>query len=124
MKTKLLGIALFGLTLAAIVYYPQLMAKNTQIEPPIQQHITAEPKIDVLFSPRATTAALPAIFAAPASGVAPHIPTSARWRRRCRLPSRPGDSRSVPGVWPIRSSTILARARPRACGSSMPKHTR
>ena len=49
MKSKLLGIALFGLTLAAVVYYPQLMAKNIQIEPPIQQHITAEPKIDVVF---------------------------------------------------------------------------
>lgn len=49
MKTKLLGIALFGLTLAAVVYYPQLMAKNIQIDTPIQQHITARPKIDVVF---------------------------------------------------------------------------
>ena len=49
MKTKLLGIALFGLTLASIVYYPQLMAKNIQIDPPIQHHITARPKIDVVF---------------------------------------------------------------------------
>lgn len=51
MKTKLLGIALFGLTLATVVYYPQLMAKNVQIDPPINQHITADdnPKVDVVF---------------------------------------------------------------------------
>ena len=49
MKTKLLGIALFGLTLAAIVYYPQLSAKNIQVDPPINHHITANPKIDVVF---------------------------------------------------------------------------
>ena len=49
MKTKLLGIALFGLTLAAIVYYPPLSAKNTQVDPPIKHHITANPKVDVVF---------------------------------------------------------------------------
>jgi uncharacterized protein YegL len=54
MKTKLLGIALFGLalfglTLAAIVYYPQLSAKNIQVDPPINHHITANPKVDVVF---------------------------------------------------------------------------
>ncbi len=51
MKTKLLGIALFGLTLAAVIYYPQLMAKNIQTTPPINQHlITSEnPKVDVVF---------------------------------------------------------------------------
>jgi len=49
MNTKLLGIALFGLTLAAIVYYPQLSAKNIQVDPPINHHITANPKIDVVF---------------------------------------------------------------------------
>ena len=49
MKTKLLGIALFGLTLGSIVYYPQLMAKSIQVDPPIQQHVTARPKIDVVF---------------------------------------------------------------------------
>ncbi len=49
MKTKLLGIALFGLTLASVVYYPQLMAKNFQIDTPIQHHVTANPKIDVVF---------------------------------------------------------------------------
>ena len=51
MKTKLLGIALFTLTLAAIVYYPQLMAKNVPIDDPIENHITAtdSPKVDVVF---------------------------------------------------------------------------
>jgi len=49
MNTKLLGTALFGLTLALVVYYPQLMAKNIQIDPAIQQHVTAKPKIDVVF---------------------------------------------------------------------------
>ena len=49
MKTKLLGIALFALTLAAVVYYPQLSAKTIQTNPPITQHITDNPKIDVVF---------------------------------------------------------------------------
>ncbi len=51
MKTKLLGIALFTLTLAAVVYYPQLMANNIKIDPPVNNHITVEgnPKIDVVF---------------------------------------------------------------------------
>ena len=51
MKSKLMGIALFGLTLAAIVYYPQLSAKSIQIDPPIDHHITVndQPRIDVVF---------------------------------------------------------------------------
>ncbi|MGI9234207.1 MAG: vWA domain-containing protein [Woeseiaceae bacterium] len=51
MKTKLLGIALFGLTLATVVYYPQLMAKNVQTPPPIDHHLIANenPKVDVVF---------------------------------------------------------------------------
>ncbi len=51
MKTKLLGIALFGLTLASVIYYPQLMAKNIQTTPPINQHLitTENPKVDVVF---------------------------------------------------------------------------
>lgn len=51
MNTKLLGIALFGMTLAAIVYYPQLSAKTIQVDPPIGHHITAtdNPKVDVVF---------------------------------------------------------------------------
>ena len=51
MKTKLLGIALFGLTLAAVVYYPQLMAKNVQTTPPTNQHLITNEnaKVDVVF---------------------------------------------------------------------------
>ncbi len=55
MKSKILGIALFVLTLGAVVYYPQLSAKNIpanpSIIPPINHHIIASqnPKIDVVF---------------------------------------------------------------------------
>ncbi len=51
MKTRLLGIALFGLTLGAVVYYPQLAAKSIQVDPPINHHITqsANPRVDVVF---------------------------------------------------------------------------
>ncbi len=50
MKTKLLGIALFALTLGVVVYYPQLSAKNIEVNPPINHHITLNrPKIDVVF---------------------------------------------------------------------------
>lgn len=48
MKTKLIGIALFALTVAAVVYYPQLSAKPQPVNPPIA-HITDSPKIDVVF---------------------------------------------------------------------------
>ena len=49
MRTKLLGIALFALTLTAVVYYPQLSAKTIRVDPPVVQHITDNPKIDVVF---------------------------------------------------------------------------
>ncbi len=51
MKSKILGIALFVLTLGVVVYYPQLMAKNVPVNPPINHHIIAShnPKIDVVF---------------------------------------------------------------------------
>jgi len=51
MKTKLLGIALFGLTLGATMYYPQLAARNIPVDPPIDHHITKleNPRIDVVF---------------------------------------------------------------------------
>jgi len=52
MRSKLLGIALFALTLAAVVYYPQLSANTIRPNPPIPpitQHITDNPKIDVVF---------------------------------------------------------------------------
>ncbi len=52
MKTKLLGIALFGLTLAAVFYYPQLNAKHIGVDPtddpgPV---LTQSPRIDVVFA--------------------------------------------------------------------------
>lgn len=51
MKTKLLGIALFVLTLATVVYYPSLMAKNIGANLPIDQHIVRndKPRVDVVF---------------------------------------------------------------------------
>ncbi len=50
MKTKLLGIALFTLTLGVVVYYPQLLAKNIEVNPPANHHITLnKPKVDVVF---------------------------------------------------------------------------
>ena len=51
MKARLLGIALFGLTLGAVVYYPQLSAKTIPVDPQTNQHITTNnnPKVDVVF---------------------------------------------------------------------------
>ena len=51
MKIKLLGIALFGLTLGTVFYYPQIMAKNIQPVPPIGGHVIVnqKPKVDVVF---------------------------------------------------------------------------
>jgi Mg-chelatase subunit ChlD len=50
MKSKLLGLALFALTLGAVIYYPSLKAKN--IDPDPIGHIVApigKPKVDVVF---------------------------------------------------------------------------
>ena len=50
MKTKILGMALFALTLGAVIYYPSLNAKHID-SPPIE-HIVApvgNPKVDVVF---------------------------------------------------------------------------
>ncbi|MCH8931021.1 MAG: VWA domain-containing protein [Proteobacteria bacterium] len=50
MKTKLLGIALFALTLGVVVYYPQLLARNIEVNPPLNHHITLHrPRVDVVF---------------------------------------------------------------------------
>lgn len=51
MKSKILGVALFGLTLAAVVYYPQIQARNIKIDPPITQQIVSneKPVVDVVF---------------------------------------------------------------------------
>ncbi len=50
MKTKILGIALFALTLGAVAYYPTLKAKH--IDPTPIEHIVApigNPRVDVVF---------------------------------------------------------------------------
>ena len=50
MKSKILGLALFVLTLGAVIYYPSLKAKH--IDPAPIEHIVAPagiPKIDVVF---------------------------------------------------------------------------
>jgi len=51
MKIKLLGIALFGLTVATVTYYPELVAKTTQVQPIPIRHITTQqkPVVDVVF---------------------------------------------------------------------------
>ena len=50
MNSKILGIALFAITLGAIVYYPSLMAKNIDGTPPVDNHIVVQrPRIDVVF---------------------------------------------------------------------------
>ncbi len=49
MNIKLLGIALFTLTLGAIVYYPTLNAKNIDTIPPIGFTASQKPVIDVVF---------------------------------------------------------------------------
>lgn len=50
MKTKLIGIALFALTVGAVAYYPQLNAKTVQIDRPVDHHITSQrPVVDVVF---------------------------------------------------------------------------
>jgi Mg-chelatase subunit ChlD len=50
MKSKLLGLALFGMTIGAVAYYPALMATNVQ-QTNNMQHIVANqnPKVDVVF---------------------------------------------------------------------------
>lgn len=50
MKTKLLGLALFLVTVASVAYYPQLMARNIPAQPiDIPVVNSDKPKIDVVF---------------------------------------------------------------------------
>jgi Mg-chelatase subunit ChlD len=50
MKTKLLGIALFILTLGVVVYYPQLLARNIEVNQTVNHQITLnKPRVDVVF---------------------------------------------------------------------------
>lgn len=52
MRTKLLTIALFAVTIGAVVFYPQLQARHVVIDPdPVQQVNTLQqPRIDVVFA--------------------------------------------------------------------------
>ena len=45
MKTKLLAIALFTLTLGVVVYYPQLFAKPSVVKPPVNHHFPRHPAV-------------------------------------------------------------------------------
>lgn len=50
MNTKIIGTAVFALTLGAIAYYPQLQARSVNVDPQIDHHITAQqPVVDVVF---------------------------------------------------------------------------
>jgi Mg-chelatase subunit ChlD len=55
MKTKLFAIALFTVTLGAVVYYPQLSATTSVMKTPVNQHIVVskpgvnKPRLDVVF---------------------------------------------------------------------------
>jgi Mg-chelatase subunit ChlD len=50
MNSKILGIALFAITLGAVVYYPSLMAKNTDTRQPTDfQVVQQRPRVDVVF---------------------------------------------------------------------------
>jgi Mg-chelatase subunit ChlD len=49
-NSKILGIALFAVTLGAVLYYPSLMARNVDTNPPIEHQIVNQrPKVDVVF---------------------------------------------------------------------------
>lgn len=52
MKTKVLGLALFALTLGAVVFYPQLQAKPGAVDAQLTQHIVPahKPVVDVVFA--------------------------------------------------------------------------
>jgi len=50
MNSKILGIALFAITLGAVVYYPSLMAKNIDTRQPTDfQVVQQRPRVDVVF---------------------------------------------------------------------------
>ncbi len=51
MKTKLVGFALFVLTLTAVAVYPSIQSKTVPIDTgtDIGQHLTSKPIIDVVF---------------------------------------------------------------------------
>ena len=52
MRNKVLAIALFALTLGAVIYYPSLKARNIDPNPVLTAHLVApagNPKVDVVF---------------------------------------------------------------------------
>ena len=51
MKTKILGIALFAMTLGAVVYYPSIRANAITLDPGIEHRVTTNqrPVVDVVF---------------------------------------------------------------------------
>ena len=51
MKTKILGIALFAMTLGAVVYYPSIRANTITLDPGIEHRVTTNqrPVVDVVF---------------------------------------------------------------------------
>lgn len=52
MRTKLFTLALFAVTLGAVLFYPQLQARHGAVDPTVDpQHIAArQPRIDVVFA--------------------------------------------------------------------------
>ncbi len=51
MKTKILGLALFALTLGAVVYYPSIQANTITIDPGVGDQVSSnqQPVVDVVF---------------------------------------------------------------------------
>jgi Mg-chelatase subunit ChlD len=51
MKIKIAGIALFALTIGAIIYYPKLQAKNVTVDPGTTSYLATDqrPVVDVVF---------------------------------------------------------------------------
>lgn len=51
MKTKILGIALFAMTLGAVVYYPSIRANTITLDSGIEHRVTTNqrPVVDVVF---------------------------------------------------------------------------
>ena len=52
MRTRLLTLSLFVVTLGAVVFYPQIQARHGTLNPQVtDHHVTAQrPKIDVVFA--------------------------------------------------------------------------
>ena len=82
MKTKILGIALFALTLGTVIYYPTLKAKHIDSTP--IEHIVApvgNPKVDVVFV-LDTTGSMSGLIQTAKEKI---CRSQQRWRRHSRL---------------------------------------